>query len=77
MIANNMKAYTIGKNLVKPAFKEIMRIMVGDEIDKIPMSNDTITRGINDIMSVDIKKHTVEMMRLSRFTLQVDDLTVG
>ncbi|XP_025200617.1 zinc finger BED domain-containing protein 5-like [Melanaphis sacchari] len=80
MIANNMKAHTIGENLIKPAGKEMVRIMIGDEaaleIDKIPMSNDTITRRIND-MSVDIKQHTVEKMKLSRFTLQVDDSTVS
>uniref|UniRef100_A0A2S2QQH2 Zinc finger BED domain-containing protein 5 n=1 Tax=Sipha flava TaxID=143950 RepID=A0A2S2QQH2_9HEMI len=80
MIANNMKAHTIGENLIKPECKEMVRIMIGDEaaleIDKIPMSNDTITRRIND-MSVDIKQHTVEKMKLSRFTLQVDDSTVS
>lgn len=80
MIANNMKTHTIGENLIKPAYKEMVRIMIGDEvaleIDKITMSNDTITRRIND-MSVDIKQHTVEKMKLSRFILQVDDSTVS
>jgi hypothetical protein len=76
-IVNNMKAYNIGENLIKPTCKEIMQIMIGDEavleIHKIPISNDTITRRISD-MSLDIKKHTVEKMKLSRFTQMYNNI---
>ncbi|CAI6358915.1 unnamed protein product [Macrosiphum euphorbiae] len=78
MIANNMKGHTIGEKLIKPACKEMVRIMIGNEaaleIDKIPMSNDTVSRRIC-CMSTDIKELVIEKMKNSRFTLQVDDST--
>lgn len=80
MIANNMNAHTIGENLIKYAYKKIVRIMIGDEaalkINKIPIPNDTVTRHIRNI-SADIKEHTIKNINNSRFTLQVDDSTVS
>lgn len=73
-----MKGHTIGEILIKPACKEMVRIMIGNEaaleIDKKPMSNDTVTRRIC-CMSTDIKELVVEKMKNSRFTLQVNDST--
>lgn len=73
-----MKGHTIGEKLIEPACKEMVRIMIGNEaaleIDKIPMSNDTVTRRICCI-AIDIKELVIEKMKNSRFTLQVDDST--
>ncbi|KAJ4941484.1 hypothetical protein JOQ06_011363 [Pogonophryne albipinna] len=79
LIAKAKKAHTIAENLILPACKEIVRVMIGPdatkEIDKIPLSNNTIKRRIDD-MSVDIETVLTEkIQRSGKFALQVDDST--
>ncbi|KAJ4924388.1 hypothetical protein JOQ06_000628, partial [Pogonophryne albipinna] len=79
LIAKAKKAHTIVENLILPACKEIVRVMIGPdatkEIDKIPLSNNPIKRRIDD-MSVDIETVLTEkIQRSGKFALQVDDST--
>ncbi|XP_025407195.1 protein FAM200A-like [Sipha flava] len=59
LIVENKKPHTIGESLILPACSEIVRIMFGNEaeaeIKKIPLSNNTIRRRVQD-MSEDIEK---------------------
>ena len=76
MIAQNMKAHTIGKLLILPACKRIVSTMLGDEaamkISKIPLSNDTVHRRILE-MSSDIEKNVCgNKLQCSDFALSVD-----
>jgi len=57
LVAKTMKPHTIGKQLILLACREIVKIFYGieaeQEILKIPLSDNTISRRIND-MSEDI-----------------------
>ena len=59
LIAQNMKAHTLGKSLILPACKKIVKKMLGNEaakeISKVPLSNDTVHRRILE-MSTNIEK---------------------
>ncbi|XP_025424093.1 zinc finger BED domain-containing protein 5-like [Sipha flava] len=63
LIVENKKPHTINESLILPACSEIVRIMFGNEaeaeIKKIPLSNNTIRRCVQD-MSEDIEKNVVE-----------------
>lgn len=52
-IAKAGKPHTIGENLVLPAIKDTVEVMFGDkfskDVENIPLSNDTVTRRINDM----------------------------
>ena len=57
MIAKQKKAHTIGKNLVLPAAKVMVRCVFGDEsvkeLNSISLSNNTVQRRIEETL-VDI-----------------------
>jgi len=78
MIAKEMKPHNIGETLVKPACREIVKLMLGEdasaEIDNVSLSNDTVARRIRD-MSNDISVSTATKMKISLFSLQVDEFT--
>ena len=52
-IAKPGKPHTVEENLVLPAIKDTVGVMFGDKFSKdvemIPLSNDTVTRRINDM----------------------------
>jgi hypothetical protein len=53
LIAQKRKRHTVGENLVMPACKIIVSKMLGQEavreIEKVPLSNSTISRRIDDV----------------------------
>lgn len=78
LVAKNMKSHTIAETLIMPACKIIVRTMLGKEaenvVDKIPISDNTISRRIND-MSHDIDDTLSGILRCGNFALQVDEST--
>jgi hypothetical protein len=76
IIAKKMQPHTVAEDVILPACKEIVKSMLGDgagkEIFLVPLSNDTISRRIDD-MSSDIQSHVVEKLSGCRvFSLQLD-----
>jgi len=79
LIAQNMKAHTLGESIILPACKKIVSTMLGNEaalkISKIPLSDDTVRRRILE-MSSDIEKNVSgNKLQSSDFALQVDEST--
>ncbi|XP_068203764.1 zinc finger BED domain-containing protein 5-like [Palaemon carinicauda] len=73
------KAHSIGETLVKPAAKIMTEIMLGEkaskEINKIPLSNDTVKKRITS-MAENVKVQLVSQLQQSLyFSLQLDEST--
>ncbi|KAK1339678.1 hypothetical protein QTO34_018232 [Cnephaeus nilssonii] len=80
-IARAMKPYTITEDLLLPAAKDIVRVMIGDEfvmkLSAISLSNDTVCRRIDD-MSADILDQVIQEIKsapLPIFSIQLDEST--
>uniref|UniRef100_A0A8C7WYZ7 DUF4371 domain-containing protein n=1 Tax=Oryzias sinensis TaxID=183150 RepID=A0A8C7WYZ7_9TELE len=79
LIAKAGKPHSIGENLVKPAAKVMADILfggkAGDEINRIPLSNDTVQRRIK-AMAESVEHQLVTRLRQSQFfSLQLDEST--
>lgn len=79
LIAKAGKPYSIGQTLIKPSAKLMANILLGEkasnEIDKIPLSNDTVQRRII-AMAENVKNQLIARLRLSPlFSLQLDEST--
>lgn len=79
IIAKAKKPHTVAETVVMPACIAMVNKMLGPqaakEIKKIPLSNSTIGRRIND-MSADIEEVVFEKLkRCGKFALQVDEST--
>ena len=79
LVAKSKKSHTVAETLILPACKAIVNEMLGPDavkdIAKVPLSDNTIARRIND-MSTDIENHVLEKIRISRkFALQLDEST--
>uniref|UniRef100_A0A3P9L4Q1 DUF4371 domain-containing protein n=1 Tax=Oryzias latipes TaxID=8090 RepID=A0A3P9L4Q1_ORYLA len=77
LIAKAGKPHSIGENLVKPAAKVMANILfggkAGDEINRIPLSNDTVQRGIK-AMAENVEHQLVTHLHQSQFfSLQLDE----
>ncbi|KAJ1135834.1 hypothetical protein NDU88_002264 [Pleurodeles waltl] len=77
--AKSKKSHTVAETLILPACKAIVQEMLGPEaakeIAKVPLSDNTISRRIND-MSADIESVVLEKIRISeKFALQLDEST--
>ena len=68
LIAKNMKAHTVAKNLVLPAVKVLVRYLIGEKeaekLNSVPLSNDAVRRRIHD-MSDDISDQVTAAVKAS------------
>ncbi|XP_076803440.1 zinc finger BED domain-containing protein 5-like [Clavelina lepadiformis] len=80
-IAKAKKPHTIAEELLLPATKDIVRVMLGAEyvnkLNTISLSNNTVSRRIDD-MSADIMEQVIQEMKsapLGIFSIQLDEST--
>ncbi|XP_039175589.1 SCAN domain-containing protein 3-like [Crotalus tigris] len=78
-IARAMKPHTIAEELLLPAAKDLVRVMIGDEfvtkLNAVSLSNDTIRRRIDD-MSADILDQVIQEIKsapLPIFSIQLHE----
>ncbi|XP_057715925.1 SCAN domain-containing protein 3-like [Corythoichthys intestinalis] len=79
LVAKSKKSHTVAETLILPACKAIVNEVLGPdaakEIAKVPLSDNTIARHIND-MSADIETVVLEKIHVSKkFALQLDEST--
>ena len=79
LIAKSKNPHSVAETLILPACKAIVSEMLGPdaakEIAKVPLSDNTIARRIDD-MSADIESIVLEKMLISgKFALQLDEST--
>ncbi|GFY35313.1 protein FAM200B [Trichonephila clavipes] len=72
------KPHTIAEELILPAAIEIVETMFGDnfakELQSIPLSNDTVSRRIDDIAE-DVEQQLFGKLRDQLFSIQLDEAT--
>ncbi|GFY19400.1 zinc finger BED domain-containing protein 5 [Trichonephila clavipes] len=72
------KPHTIAEELILPAAIEIVQTMFGDnftkELQSIPLSNDTVSRRIDDIAE-DVEQQLFGKLRDKLFSIQLDEAT--
>uniref|UniRef100_A0A0K0EJ23 DUF4371 domain-containing protein n=1 Tax=Strongyloides stercoralis TaxID=6248 RepID=A0A0K0EJ23_STRER len=78
-IAKNKKPFTIGKDLVLPAAIKMVEILhgrkYGDDIRKIPLSNDTVSNRISDINKDQLIQLITRIKESLKFSIQLDETT--
>uniref|UniRef100_A0A5S6Q3P9 DUF4371 domain-containing protein n=1 Tax=Trichuris muris TaxID=70415 RepID=A0A5S6Q3P9_TRIMR len=79
LIAKCGKPHAIGEELILPAVSEVLRTVVripaNEIIKKIPLSNNTVQRRIDE-MSADVENTLCNILRTQEFSLQVDESTL-
>jgi hypothetical protein len=73
------KPHSIGENVLLPATKVVVKTMFSEkflkDIDLIPLSNNTVSRRIND-MADNVKSQLIERVKASPYyALQIDQTT--
>lgn len=80
-IAKTKKPHTIAEELVKPCLLEVIELLFGKEYktiaEKIPLSNSTIKRRINEISDLLLEKTIDEILNSDDklFSMQIDETT--
>jgi hypothetical protein len=79
LIAKSGKPHTIGGELIRPAVSEVLRTVLhkppSDIIKKIPLSNNTVQRRIDE-MSEDEESSLTDFLKTTEFSLQLDESTL-
>nr|XP_039259582.1 SCAN domain-containing protein 3-like [Styela clava] len=80
LIAKTAKPHTIGEDLVLPAAKEIIETVMKQNsssvLRAVPLSNNTVQRRIDE-MSSDVLKQLVEILSVTKHSLQIDESTLS
>ena len=79
LIAKSTKPFSVGENLVLPAAVKMSEIVhekkYGDEICKIPLSNDTVARRITEISDNQLQQLIIRLKKSPKFAIQLDEMT--
>ncbi len=79
LVAKTGKPHTIGETLLRPVIEEVLSTVMKEKSDtvikKIPLSNDTISRRIDE-MAKDVLNQLIRILQCSEFSLQVDETTI-
>lgn len=78
LIAKSGKSHTIGEKLILPVVEEVLKIVLhkpaSDIIKRIPLSNNTVERRIDE-MSSDIESFLCNYLQTTHFSIQLDEST--
>jgi hypothetical protein len=73
-----MKTHAIAESLIMSACKIIVKTVTGkeaeSEIDKVPVSDNAISRRVDDVTH-DVEGVLSDILKITNFTLQVDEST--
>ncbi|CAH2011901.1 unnamed protein product [Acanthoscelides obtectus] len=76
LIAKSGKPHTIGEKLIWPAVEEVLKTVLhkpgSDIIKRIPLSNNTVERRIDE-MSSDIESFLCNYLQTTNFSIQLDE----
>ena len=79
VIAQGKQPHTVAENLVVPCCREIVGIILGEnaakEIQKIPLSNNTVSRRINDMAADILEQLRDKLLESKFFSLRLDEST--
>ncbi|CAH1987300.1 unnamed protein product [Acanthoscelides obtectus] len=79
LIAKSGKPHTIGEKLILPAVEEVFKTVLhkpaSDIIKRIPLSNNTVERRIDE-MSSDIESFLCNYLQTTHFSIQLDESTL-
>ncbi|CAH2008316.1 unnamed protein product [Acanthoscelides obtectus] len=78
LIAKSGKPHTIGEKLILPAVEEVKTVLhkpASDIIKRIPLSNNTVERRIDE-MSSDIESFLCNCLQTTHFSIQLDESTL-
>lgn len=77
-IARSGQAHTMAENLIGPCAKDIVKCMLGEKaarkIDLVPLSNNTVSRRINDLAN-DVENELLKRIKFNYFAIQLDEST--
>ncbi|CAH1970114.1 unnamed protein product [Acanthoscelides obtectus] len=79
LIAKSRKPHTIGEKLILPAVEEVLKTVLhkpaSDIIKRIPLSNNTVERRIDE-MGSDIESFLCNYLQTTHFSIQLDESTL-
>ena len=80
LVAKVGKPHTIAERLVKPAMLICAKELLGEQavniLQKIPLSDNTVKRR-QDEMAENLEEQLVEKLKVSKFSLQIDETTIN
>ncbi|GFU06965.1 zinc finger BED domain-containing protein 5, partial [Nephila pilipes] len=75
LILRQKKPHTVGETLIKPACREVVRLMLGPnevkEVNKVSLSADTVKRRIHDMPSDILGTLIKKLLSAEKFALQI------
>ncbi|XP_052822280.1 uncharacterized protein LOC106874236 [Octopus bimaculoides] len=79
LVAKSGKSLTNGETLLHPFIEQVLSTVMHEKphdiMKKIPLSNNTISRHIDE-MAKDVKHQLINILQRSEFSIQLDELTV-